>query len=113
MLTDFAFIPPQEEFESSNIFGFMKKWGIKTLTELLDRSRSDLAWFWDAASDDLGIVWDEKYSEVLDTRLGKPWPKWFVNGRINIYKSCVEKFLKVQPDKIAYIFLSEDDVNVL
>ena len=39
---------------------------------------------------------------------GIAWSKWFVNGKTNIYKSSVEKFAKLSPQKIAYHFISED-----
>jgi acetyl-CoA synthetase len=39
---------------------------------------------------------------------GIAWSKWFVDGKTNIYKSSVEKFAKLNPQKIAYYFESED-----
>ena len=107
-MPDFAFVPSRYDYESSNLYCFMKKFGIETLDDLLERARSDPSWFWNAASDDLGIVWDVKYDKVVDLAQGIPWSKWFVNGKLNIYQSCVEQFVRTQPDKMAYVFLSED-----
>ncbi len=107
-LTDFAFIPTKEQTEKSNIQAFMKKHNIKTFSELLDKARNDLDWFWRAVDEDIGIVWSEKYSEVSDFSAGVAWPKWFVNGKTNIISSTVEKFSKLTPDKVAYYFVSED-----
>ncbi len=56
---------------------------------------------------DVGVIWDVPYSKTLDTVKGA-WSKWFVDGKTNIYKSSVEKFVKLNPQKIAYHFMSED-----
>ena len=86
----------------------MKKHNIKTLSELSDKAKNDLDWFWKAVDEDIGIVWSQKYSAVSDFTAGIAWPKWFVNGKTNIISSTVEKFSKLTPDKIAYYFVSED-----
>jgi len=107
-LTDFAFIPTKEQTEKSNIQAFMKKHNIKTFSELLDKARNDLDWYWKAVDEDIGIVWSQKYSKISDFSEGAAWPKWFVNGKTNIISSTVEKFSKLTPDKLAYYFVSED-----
>lgn len=86
----------------------MKKHNLNSLVELHKKSIADLDWFWDAVSDDIGIIWDRKYTIVSDFSNGKPWPKWFVDGKINIINSTVTKFARKYPDKIAYHFVSED-----
>lgn len=86
----------------------MKKHNISSLNELSLKAKDDLKWFWKSVDEDLGIVWDSPYDEILDTSKGIAWSKWFVNGKTNIYKSSVEKFVKKTPDKIAYYFESED-----
>ena len=86
----------------------MQKHGISSFEELSQKSKDDLVWFWHAVEKDVGIVWDEPYTKVLDMSKGIEWSKWFINGRTNIYKSSVEKFSNKNPDKIAYHFVSED-----
>jgi len=103
----FEFIPTKEQAENSNIYRFMQKHGISTLDELSQKARSDLSWYWGAVGEDIGIVWDSKYSNVLDAMKGNAWPKWFVGGRTNIIKSSLEKFAKSAPGKTAYHFVSE------
>ncbi len=110
-MSDFAFIPTKEQIENSNIFRFMKKYGIKTLPELHKRSVADIDWYWDAVNDDIGIVWDKKYTIVSDVSSGKAWAKWFTDGKLNIINSTVSKFAKKSPDKIAYYFVSEDSTE--
>ena len=105
-MSEFSFVPNKDQLVDSNIFRFMKKLGINSLDELSKRSK-DYNWFWQKVDEDLGIVWDKKYTIISDTSQGIPWTKWFVDGKLNIIKSTVEKFAKKTPDKIAYYFVSE------
>jgi len=86
----------------------MKKHGLPSLSELSAKARDELEWFWGEVDKDIGIVWDSPYSQILDSSTGIAQSKWFVNGQTNIYKSTVEKFVKLTPNKIAYHFVSED-----
>lgn len=108
VLEDFAFVPSKEQIKNSNIHSFMDKYNIKTLSDLSNKAKNELKWFWKAVEEDIGIVWDQKYSDVLDDFEGPAWPKWFVNGKTNIISSSVQKYAKLTPNKIAYFFVSED-----
>jgi acetyl-CoA synthetase len=107
-LSDFEFFPSEDQKENSNIFKFMKKHNISTLEQLSNEANNDLEWFWKEVERYCGIVWDTPYQRVLDLSKGLPWPRWFVEGKTNIYKSSVEKFSKISPNKVAYTFVSED-----
>ena len=110
-MSDFEFIPTEKQIQESNIYQFMQKHHILSLDELSQKAKDDLEWFWKSVDEDIGIVWDVPYSDVLDMSKGIAWSKWFVNGKTNIYKSSVEKFTKRTPQKIAYHFISEDGVT--
>ena len=103
----FEFIPTKKQTTDSNMYRFMKKHKIDSLDELYAAAKSDVSWYWESVSQDIGIVWDKKYDTVLDVSGGVPWPKWFVGGRTNIVKSSIEKFAAKTPNKIAYHFISE------
>ncbi|ABX12762.1 AMP-binding protein [Nitrosopumilus maritimus] len=107
-MSDFEFVPTQNQVEESNIFRFMQKHGLSSLSELSKKSKDELEWFWQEVDKDIGVVWDSPYSQILDSSNGIAHSKWFVNGKTNIYKSTVEKFVKLTPDKTAYHFVSED-----
>jgi len=107
-LSDFEFIPSEKQIQESNIFQFMQKHDISSLEELSKKANDDLEWFWQSVDKDIGIVWDVPYTKTLDVSKGIAWSRWFVNGKTNIYKSSVEKFAKLNPQKIAYHFISED-----
>ena len=89
----------------------MKKHQISSLDDLSKRASEDLEWFWRAVEQGIGIVWDTKYQKVLDVSKGIQWPRWFVGGKTNIYKSSVEKHAQLNPEKIAYTFVSEDGIT--
>lgn len=86
----------------------MQKHKISSLEKLSQKAKENPEWFWKSVDRDIGIVWDSPYTKTLDTSKGIEWSKWFVNGKTNIYKSSVEKFVKTNPKKIAYYFESED-----
>ena len=107
-LKEFVFSPSNEQIEKSNIHAFMKRYSINTLNELSEKAKHDLEWYWREVDEDIGIVWEEKYSKVYDSSGGIPWTKWFVDGKTNIINSSLDKFAKNTPEKIAYYFESED-----
>ena len=110
-MSDFAFIPTEEQIQNSNIKSFMNKHGISSLSELSKKAITNLDWFWKEVDEDIGIVWDKKYEKVSDFSKGHPWAKWFVGGKTNIIKSSIEKFSNQTPNKIAYYFVSEDSIK--
>ena len=107
-LSGFEFIPSEKQTRDSNIYRFMQKHKIDSLQALSTKAKKDLSWFWEAVSEDVGIVWDKPYKTVYDSQKGIPWTRWFVDGKTNIYKSSVEKIAGSNPKKIAYHFVSED-----
>lgn len=107
-MSKFEFIPTEKQIQESNIYKFMQKHDLSSLDELSLKSKDNLEWFWKSVDEDIGVVWDSPYEKILDVSKGIAWSKWFVNGKTNIYKSSVEKFVKKTPDKIAYYFESED-----
>jgi acetyl-CoA synthetase len=107
-LSSFEFIPTEKQIKESNVYNFMKKHNISSLDDLSKKAKDDLEWYWKSVDEDIGIVWDKHYTKVLDDSKGIAWSKWFVNGKTNIYKSSVEKFNQLHPEKIAYYFESED-----
>ncbi len=98
-------IPNDEWIEKSNLYRQMKKLGMRDYEEFLQRSFYDYEWFWSSFFEEVSFVWFEKYSKVLDTSEGKPWPKWFVDGKLNWTYSALDKN---PPDKVALIWEGED-----
>jgi acetyl-CoA synthetase len=108
LLTEgFVFVPSADQMARSNIARFMKKHGISSWCQLVERANSGIEWYWNAVNEDLGIEWFRKYDRTYDSVAGIPWTKWFVNGKCNIVVNAIDRHAKKQPDKVAYIFANE------
>ena len=90
-MSGFAWEPTSSYIEGANVTRLMRKLGISDFRELVRRSQEDIEWFWQAAIDDLGIVFTTPYESLLDQSRGAPWPRWFSGGRINLTYNCVDR----------------------
>jgi len=100
--------PSGDYLDKSNVRRFMDAHGISTYDELVERSTTDIEWFWDAALKDLGVEWDRPYDAVLDESEGFPWAKWFVGGKLNIVRNCIDRHAAgPRPDHPAIEWVSE------
>jgi len=105
---DVVWSPSSDYVERANVTRFMRRHGIETYEELVARSVGDVAWFWDAVVQDLGIEWLEPYDRVMDTSRGVPWTTWFVGGRTNLAHQCVDRWAAATPDARAVVWEGED-----
>jgi acetyl-CoA synthetase len=87
-----AWRPSTDVIERSRLTAFMRRHGLASLSALLDRSTSDLEWFWRAVFDDLGVEFYEPFTQVVDLSKGPAWPRWCVGGRLNIVHNCLDKW---------------------
>jgi acetyl-CoA synthetase len=95
--------------EQANITRFMRKHGIATYNELIERTSRDNQWFWDVVTEDLGIEWYTRYHTVRDTSAGIPWTKWYLGGKINIVHNCLDRHAGgSRRDKPAVVWEGED-----
>jgi acetyl-CoA synthetase len=58
------------------------------MQELHTRSIDDPEWFWRAVVEDLDIDFAAPFERVVDDSDGKPFPRWFVDGRVNAASLC-------------------------
>ncbi|WKN60157.1 AMP-binding protein [Rhodococcus opacus] len=86
-----AWRPSEREIGRSRLLGAMRRWGIADLTELHRRSVAEPEWFWRAVILDLDITFSTPFTAVLDDSRGKPLPRWFVGGRMNVAELCVHR----------------------
>ncbi len=84
--------PDEETKRSTNLYRFMQQHGIGSYDELMKRSVSDVAWFWDAVLQDLGIVFYEPYEKILDLEDGLPFARWCAGGSMNIIHNLLDKW---------------------
>jgi acetyl-CoA synthetase len=84
--------PTQELIAQSHLKRFMDRHGIGSFNELMRRSTSDIAWFWDAVLKELDIQFYKPYSKIIDLSRGIVWPQWCVGGEMNIVHNCLDKY---------------------
>ena len=88
-----AWRPTPEYIDHSRLKAFIERHGFSTLAELHQRSIDDPRWFWQAVLDDLQIEFYRPFSEILDTSQGPTWPRWCVDGSMNIVHNCLDKWM--------------------
>ncbi len=84
--------PDSAAMAASNLAAFMQRHGIASYPDLVRRARADVAWFWDAALENLGVEFYEPYSAVLETTDDPAFPRWCVGGRMNIVHNLLDKW---------------------
>ncbi|GAB5520201.1 MAG: AMP-binding protein [Rhodothermales bacterium] len=87
-----AYRPDPDTLAQSNLQRFMDRHEIASYDDLLQRATDDIAWFWDAAIDDLGIEFTRPYTQVVDLSDGPEFPRWCVNGEMNIVHNLLDKW---------------------
>jgi acetyl-CoA synthetase len=90
---DIVWRPTGEQIRQANLTKFMTLHGIETFDELMKRSTEDVAWFTDALLKFLDIQFFSPYQEVVDLSRGIAWPRWCVNGQMNIVYNCLDKYI--------------------
>ena len=103
-----AWTPPPEVVERAQVTRLMRRHGFATMGELRRWSVADIARFWAAVVDDLGIVFDRPYEQVLDASRGPAWARWFTGGAINVATACVSLPAARHPDRVALVAERED-----
>src|ERR687897_2069617 len=86
----------------------MRAHDITTEQELIERSTSDVEWFWDAAIRDLGLEFFEPDASILDTSRGIEWSTWFGGGSVNLAHNCVDRCAERTPDATAIAWEGEE-----
>src|SRR5438105_6523712 len=70
----------------------MNEHALDSYEELMRRSTTDIAWFWDTVLRDLDIQFYKPYSQIVDLSEGKPWAHWCVGGEMNIVHNLLDKY---------------------
>ena len=104
--------PQPEQVEHANLTRFMRLHGIQDFEHLVQRSTQDVAWFTDAVLKFLDIQFYEPYSKVVDLQDGIQFPKWCVDGKMNIVHNCVDKYQSSRnSEQIAIAFEGEEGIT--
>jgi acetyl-CoA synthetase len=100
---EFVWHPSPELIAQSNLQHFIERHGLGSYDQLMRKSTTDIAWFWDTILRDLDIQFSKPYSQIVDLSQGKPWPKWCVGGEMNIVHNLLDKFTGSPTDSKAAI----------
>ena len=65
--------------------------------------------FWSQVAD--SFLWKKKWSKVLKYDFSTPKFEWFVEGKLNITENCLDRYVKIHPEKTAIIFEPNDPEN--
>lgn len=107
-MNDVLWTPSPDIVANANVTRFMKRHGIPDYDALLKRCSDDTSWFWDAALKDLGVIWDRPYTKVQDSSKGFAWTRWFLDGKINIVRNCIDRDRGSKP---ALIWTGDDGAS--
>ena len=104
-----AWQPNERWMRESNLQQLMQQHGIASYDELQQRAHDDIGWFWDATLKQLDIQFYTPYSKIVDLSNGIQFPRWCVNGKMNIIHNCLDKWQADEhAHRTALIWESED-----
>ena len=84
--------PNLQTTPKTHLAKFMRAHTLHTFEELMQRSTSDVAWFTDAVLKYLDIQFYQPYSQVVDLSDGIQFPRWCVDGSMNIVHNLLDKY---------------------
>lgn len=65
-----------------------------------EQSVSNPESFWSEIAEQ--FVWREKCSKVLEWNFTEPSVNWFVNGKMNITENLLDRYVEIDPERIAF-----------
>jgi acetyl-CoA synthetase len=83
----------------------MDNYQIKTFEEyqnVYSKSVIDPEGFWAGIAEN--FRWQKKWDKVLDWNFTDPKIQWFINGKLNITESCLDRWAETQPDTTAILW---------
>jgi acetyl-CoA synthetase len=99
--------------EQANITRFMQLHGIKEFEELLIRANEDVGWFTESVLNFLDIKFYEPYTQVVDLSKGIAWPRWCVDGKMNIVHNCLDKYIGTPKAEETAVIWEDEEGNQL
>jgi len=75
------------------------------LSALYQEADKDYLGYWANRARE-ALLWDTPFTQTLDDR-NAPNFRWFVNGRLNVAKNCLDVHLPERADKLAIVFEGE------
>lgn len=112
MQREFVWNPNDDYIKRSRLKRFIERYGIKDFNELIVKSTADIEWFWNAVMEDLGIEFYIPCDKVVDVSGGIQFPKWCVNGKMNIIHNMLDKYIDTPAQNRAAVRYESEDGTV-
>jgi acetyl-CoA synthetase len=101
-MSEYVWTPSAELIEDANVTRLMRTLGYevdpydlaattRAARAFVERSCTDIEWFWAAALADMNMFWHRPYERVLDRSLGNAAASWFLGGETNIAAACLDR----------------------
>jgi acetyl-CoA synthetase len=85
-------VPGDAHVKRSRLLAAVERWGYADLEEMHRASIEDPETFWRLVVDDLDVTFATPFRRVLDDSDGKPFPRWFVGGHLNVAELCAHRY---------------------
>ena len=105
--SSFLWRPGPDRVSRANVTRLMNKLGVASAAELRAFAVENTADFWDCVVEDCGIQFDEPYEQTVDISAGRERSKWFVGGKLNLARICIDLPSERGPDRPAVSWQSE------
>jgi acetyl-CoA synthetase len=84
-------VPGDAHVKRSRLLAAVERWGYADVEEMHRASIEDPETFWRLVVDDLYVTFAMPFRRVLDDSDGKPFPRWFVGGHLNVAELCAHR----------------------
>ncbi|RPI34217.1 MAG: AMP-dependent synthetase [Chloroflexota bacterium] len=110
--TEIVWHPTPGYIEDAHLTRFMRLHNISGFDELMRISTEDVSWFTDAILHYLDIRFYQPYSQVVDLSPGPAWPRWCVDGKMNIVHNCLDKYMGTETEHLTVLISEGEDGSV-
>ncbi|MGN1400599.1 MAG: AMP-binding protein [Bacillus sp. (in: firmicutes)] len=94
MVQKAVWFPEETMMQQTRLFKWMNRLGYTEYDDFYKKSIENVGWFWHEAARELDLKWYRPYDEVLQTGSDWKYPRWFVNGQINVFENAVGKWAR-------------------
>ena len=100
-------VPDPDAVAEANVTAFMEAHGISDADALIERTTSEIEWFWDEVVDYLDIEFYEPYDRVRDDTEGPQYTEWYPGGELNVAHNVLDRHVG-EVERPACIWEGED-----
>jgi acetyl-CoA synthetase len=87
-----AWRPTDDMIARAQLTRFISFCDLAAFDALYQRSVADIEWGAEQVLRFLDIQFDKPYEQIVDLSRGVQWPRWCVGGKLNIVKSCLDRW---------------------